>query len=692
MRAFDKGEVTEWLKVHAWNACVRKYREFESHPLRQHEFDFDSRALRNKESRTPPGPEGSNGSDTLRVPQVTRLSFFASPQDIFHINPRCSMSYLVLARKARPQTFDQVVGQRPVVKTLQNSIQRNRVAHAILFSGVRGVGKTTLARIMAKAINCQSDQTEKPCDQCPSCREIASGSALDLYEIDGASNRGIQEIRELKEKIRFLPTSSKYKIIIIDEVHMLTTEAFNALLKTLEEPPAHVCFMFATTEIHKIPITILSRCQQYELKRISAQELYDHFYKLTIAEGYDIDKAALSLIVREAAGSVRDGLSLLDQMFSFGEKKITTNDVIEVLGLVNREVLLRLTKGLLDGTIREVLLALDEIFGYGMDIKRFIEDLMGCFRTLLLCRIDGCSELIDLPAEELDEFQKMAAGYSSETLHMKLALLMDTAEDLRHAMQPRLTLETAFLKIIEAGSVVPLTTLLGHLDETLKSLPVCHPSTVSLPPREYDAKVATAPQPVQQPTVPPPTEPTPPAPDPAPPNTASITTPHGQPSEPEPKTSPEASRAQETEGSDPDKALRPIEIRSHEKDVRKDWLEFIQYVKERKVWMAQDLQRADNIKQDVDDELQLTYNDAANCSVLRQKENRQLLTEFALDFFQKQLKVRFVIPATEDPAENNGIESPNRKRAQLANDPLVIMAAEIFNGQVGDIRIGPHSR
>ncbi|CAG36160.1 DNA polymerase III subunit gamma/tau [Desulfotalea psychrophila] len=253
------------------------------------------------------------------------------------------MSYLVLARKSRPQTFDQVIGQRPVVKTLQNSLARDRVAHALIFSGVRGVGKTTLARLMAKAINCEHrDNNNNPCNKCLSCQEITAGSSLDLYEIDGASNRGIQEIRELKEKIRFLPTSAKYRIVIIDEVHMLTTEAFNALLKTLEEPPEHVYFMFATTEIHKIPITILSRCQQYELKRVCADDLSGHFERLIGEEGKEIEKEALALIVREAAGSVRDGLSLLDQVLSFSESSVTTSDAIEVLGLIDREVLMNL--------------------------------------------------------------------------------------------------------------------------------------------------------------------------------------------------------------------------------------------------------------------------------------------------------------------------------------------------------------
>ncbi|MBU1566966.1 MAG: DNA polymerase III subunit gamma/tau [Proteobacteria bacterium] len=603
------------------------------------------------------------------------------------------MSYLVLARKSRPQTFSQVVGQRPVVRTLQNSILRNRVAHAILFSGVRGVGKTTIARIMAKAINCQAEPADRPCNLCSTCHEITAGTSFDLSEIDGASNRGIQEIRELKEKIKFLPTSAKYRIIIIDEVHMLTTEAFNALLKTLEEPPAHVYFMFATTEIHKIPITILSRCQQYELKRISAGELYDHFQKLTAMEGFEIEPAALSLIVREAGGSVRDGLSLLDQMFSFGENRITSKDVVEVLGLVGREVLMRLTSGLLEGSLPEVLTALDDILSFGLDIKRFVEDLMANFRTLMLCKIDGCAGLIDLPAEELKEFQALAAAYTRETLHLKLAVLMAMAEELRFATQPRLTLETSFLKIIESDNVVPVTTLLGHLNHILDSLPTCPPTSLILPGEDTSVSgkkdepaVALSTPVINRPLQAPPTSP--PAPEEQ--KESVITEIIGKDERERCDKTLAAPDSIAAEINVPE--ISPVKIHPHEKDVRKDWLEFIQYVKDRKVWMAQDLQRADSVKQDVEGELQLTYEDAANCSLLRQKENRQILTEFVLDFFQKTLKVKFIIPAADDPAEPNGTESPNRKRAQLAGDPLVIMAAEIFNGEVGDIRIGPHSR
>ena len=219
------------------------------------------------------------------------------------------MSYLVLARKSRPQCFAQVVGQQTVVRTLQNALTQGRVAHALLFSGVRGTGKTTLARIMAKALNCEQGPASEPCNQCRSCRQITEGASVDLQEVDGASNRGIQEIRELKEKIRFLPTSSRYKIIIIDEVHMLTTEAFNALLKTLEEPPPHVYFMFATTEPHKVPLTILSRCQRYELKRLGHQELADHFNRLAAEEG-----------VEDGGPFGRHGQQVLDESHRLGRE------------------------------------------------------------------------------------------------------------------------------------------------------------------------------------------------------------------------------------------------------------------------------------------------------------------------------------------------------------------------------------
>ena len=580
------------------------------------------------------------------------------------------MSYLVLARKSRPQDFTQVVGQIPVVKTLRNSLVRDRIAHAILFSGVRGVGKTTLARIMAKAINCENLVDGNPCCECTSCIEIKKGAALDLYEIDGASNRGIQEIRELKEKIKFLPTSAKFKIIIIDEVHMLTTEAFNALLKTLEEPPAHVHFMFATTELHKIPITILSRCQRYELKRVAAPNLTAHFSKLCDEEGVKLDAAALDLIVRESEGSVRDGLSLLDQVFSFGDTEITVDDVIEVLGLVSRDIIHTIVTALLSGDAKEALQALDKTFDFGVDLKRFTTDLLTAFRTLILCRIDGCQKLIDIPQQELEFFQSIAKEYSHNTLHMKLNLLMSGVEEMRYATQPRLTLESTFLKIIQADDVVPVSSLLSKLDTLLQNSDApLKTAESSIPVKKKSPEIKT--EPIQQPT-----------PTPTPTIEKTIEEPP-LPEDPDIK-------AVQPPIAEPASESKPVP-HPHQHDVRKDWLEFIAHVKDRKIWMAQDLQRADKARE-VDGELQLHFSDHNNCSVLRQKENVKLLTEFILDFFQKDLKLHFITPVKGEEKENDTLDSPHKLRQKLANDPLVLMATEIFSGQIGDIRVGPRSR
>ncbi len=617
------------------------------------------------------------------------------------------MSYLVLARKSRPQTFEQVVGQENVVKTLKNSIKRERIAHAILFSGIRGVGKTTLARLMAKAINCEASKELRPCGQCLQCRDIASGASLDLYEIDGASNRGIQEIRELKEKIKYLPTSAKYKVIIIDEVHMLTAEAFNALLKTLEEPPAHVYFMFATTEIHKIPITILSRCQQYELKRVPANELKTHFSKLAENENIVLEPKALSLIVREAGGSIRDGLSLLDQMFSFGEEKITETDVIEVLGLVNSEILNRLTIGLLEGSRSQCLTVLEEIFNYGMDIKRFLEDLLQNFRSLLLCKIDGCDSLIDLPLDELQVLHDIAAQHSAETLHLKLSLLLQVADEIKMSSQPRLTLETSFLKIIEAGNVTGIDLLLNKINKLAPELSSGEQSrdrsgttplvlekrqTTKAIPKENAAEQSPE---IRTPTITLQSE----EPEQAAAKTetkiknesATVVTTEPPFEVPPVHPFPKDVQSQQVQAVQKEPRNEPPQQHIHLKDVSRNWSHFVEYVRDKKLWMAQDLQRAKKILE-ADGELQITFDDALNCSLLRQWENSKLLAGFILDYFQKPLQIKFIFPEPDESEDAAGDDSPQKQRQMLANDPLVLMATEVFTGQVGDIRIEPRSR
>ncbi len=562
------------------------------------------------------------------------------------------MSYLVLARKSRPQSFDQVIGQRSVVKTLQNSLERNRVAHAILFSGVRGVGKTTLARIMAKAINCEQRDNNPPCNKCLSCKEITSGSALDLHEIDGASNRGIQEIRELKEKVRFLPTSSKYRIIIIDEVHMLTTEAFNALLKTLEEPPEHVHFMFATTELHKIPVTILSRCQQYELKRVSADELSNHFTKLIEAEGKSIDSDALSLIVREASGSVRDGLSLLDQVLSFSEDKVTTADVVEVLGLIDRDVLMSLTRALLDGNKSQTFLALDQIFKFGMDIKRFCTDLINQFRTLLLTKIDGCQPLIDLPEQEFLNFKEIATHYTTESLHQTMSMLIEMVENIGQSSQPRLVLEVTFLKIIEVGNVVSVSDLLGQFDSVLK-----------LGVSSTQVNTPAPPTPVKKKTVPVKEEPTQPEPV-----TQNAPTP-----KPKEQTAPKITET-----------APPLEKKT-KKDVKANWDKFLSFLHENAPWLAPSLTHTAKVEVE-ENTILLYFDDTIHCTLLQQENSKEEIHQFLLDFFNRALRVKVVLPDMKHQENKQSTSTKSSVSNELSNHPLVTATTEIFRGHVASVR------
>ncbi len=608
------------------------------------------------------------------------------------------MSYLVFARKFRPQTFEQVVGQKAVVKTLRNSLKRDRVAHAILFSGVRGVGKTTLARLMAKALNCEQGPTPLPCNECRSCTEITKGSALDLLEIDGASNRGIQEVRELKDKIKFMPTSSRFKIVIIDEVHMLTNEAFNALLKTLEEPPAHVYFMFATTELHKIPVTILSRCQRYELQRVSSVDLRAHFSGLVAGEGVSLAEEALSLIVREAEGSVRDGLSLLDQVLSYGESVITLDDVVEVLGLVKREHILGIAEALLSGDRAGSIALLAELFKHGMDIKRFTGELLECYRTLLLIRIGGCEQLLEIPDDEMQTLRALAQSHSTESIHQQLSRLMQTAEDLRFSLQPRLTLETSFLAIIEAGNVIGLETLLEKIDNAIGALP--DQQTESTKPAEQPAPAPitfrptpAAPRKKKQVTE---REPPPPEEELVP-ETPDTPTPEDVPLETVARVQPTFSlepSAAGTKPSEPQKAAPPPEAKTEktektrqvQRDIRKDWTEFISHLKREKEWMAQTLQQTSSVRE-AGTELLLEFDNPNDCFVLRSKENRQKLTEYILDFFQRDLTIRIVSPNSSNDNGQKDSEGPKKRRQQLAEHHLVRMTEEIFNGRVGSIRI-----
>jgi DNA polymerase-3 subunit gamma/tau len=316
------------------------------------------------------------------------------------------LEYLVLARKFRPQTFDDVAGQEPVVRTLVNAIGQGRIGHAFLFSGPRGVGKTSVARILAKSLNCEQGPTATPCNKCANCKEITDGNSMDVREIDGASNRGIDEIRELRENVKFAPAASKYKIYIIDEVHMLTREAFNALLKTLEEPPGHVIFIFATTENHKVPATILSRCQCYDFRRISLSEIAANLGRLAAAEGITVSPTALSWIAEAGDGSMRDAQSIFDQVISYAGLTISDDDVEDILGLADRKYLYRLSEAIMARNAGVCLMILEEAYLAGIDMKHFYSMLLKHFRNLLLVKIaaDGISSF-DIAPEQAEKLK-----------------------------------------------------------------------------------------------------------------------------------------------------------------------------------------------------------------------------------------------------------------------------------------------
>ncbi|MCA9539113.1 MAG: DNA polymerase III subunit gamma/tau, partial [Myxococcales bacterium] len=374
------------------------------------------------------------------------------------------MSYLVLARKWRPSTFAEVVGQGHVTRTLENAIELNRVAHALLFTGSRGVGKTTCARILAKALNCVHGPTTTPCGECPACVEISNGTSVDVFEIDGASNNSVEQIREIRESVKFMPTRGKRKMYIIDEVHMLSTSAFNALLKTLEEPPAHVLFVFATTEPHKIPDTILSRCQRYDFKRIAEREIVDAVGQIAAAEGVDVDAASLHHIARESRGGMRDSLSLLDQVIAFCGTTIREAQTREVLGIADRQVLYDLTAAVLDGDGQRALDVVDRLFRFGLDLQKFAAEFVQHLRDLMVVRVCTHAErLVDVPAEELGAMVKLVADVDPARIHRLFNALLQGADEASRSPFPKLVFEMTLLRLCHQGPTLPLAEVLSGL-------------------------------------------------------------------------------------------------------------------------------------------------------------------------------------------------------------------------------------
>jgi DNA polymerase-3 subunit gamma/tau len=372
------------------------------------------------------------------------------------------MGYIVFARKWRPKGFGDVVGQEHIVGTLRRAIEGDRVAHAYIFTGTRGVGKTTTARILARALNCEKGPTATPCGECAACKDILSGSSFDVLEIDGASNNSVDDVRELRDNIGYSAMTGKYRVIVIDEVHMLSKSAFNALLKTLEEPPQNVIFILATTEVHKIPATIQSRCQRYDFRRVGAEQLAAHLAKICEAEKVAFDKSALALIARKANGSVRDSLSLLDQACSFCSGNLSEKEVREVLGLVGTEVFRGLMKNIREKNRAEALGAVQQTLFDGYDLHEFLMGLQEHLRNLLFARIPGALEArgVDLEADEAKVFAEEAKDFAESDLLRMSEIVKKAEQELKWSAYPRFLVEVMVLKLLHLDSSASIEQLL----------------------------------------------------------------------------------------------------------------------------------------------------------------------------------------------------------------------------------------
>jgi DNA polymerase-3 subunit gamma/tau len=376
------------------------------------------------------------------------------------------MSYQVIARKYRPQVFEDVVGQRLITDTLKNAILTERVAHGYIFSGARGVGKTTTARVLAKALNCAQGPTVTPCGECPSCQEIAAGNSIDVLEIDAASNRGIDEIRELRENVRYLPARDRYKIFIIDEAHMLTTEAFNALLKTLEEPPPRSLFILATTEPHKLPSTIQSRCQHFSFRLLDYQEIFSRLQWVCAQENIKADEGALSAVTQAAEGSMRDGLSLLDQVIASCGNQLEETRVRQVLGVVPTQLLNNMVEAIHAGDSRRVLELLGQLATEGYELAHFCAELIRAVRNLMVAKSCGAeSPLVQVASEERARLAELANLFGEEDLARFFNLLLRTESEMRYSLQPRFHLELGLMKLVHARRLASLEVLLAQLGQ-----------------------------------------------------------------------------------------------------------------------------------------------------------------------------------------------------------------------------------
>lgn len=587
------------------------------------------------------------------------------------------MSYVVMARKRRPKVFESVVGQNHITTTLQNAIRQARVAQAYLFSGPRGTGKTSSARLLAMALNCDTGPTPEPCGTCAACVAIRDGKSMDVLEIDGASNRGIDEIRQLREEVGYAASKGKRKVYIIDEVHMLTTEAFNALLKTLEEPPPHVVFVFATTEVHKVPETILSRCQRYNFRRIPAEAIVEELKKAVAEEGVEAEEAALYQIGRKADGGMRDALSLLDQVVAFSESGVSMAAVQDLLGIIPRDLYFELTQAIFDKNSAHALGVIDRLMHEGSDIGEFVDGLMGHFRHLLVACATG--ELVDddLPVTDRERYTQVGTQFDEMDLVRMLNTVSDLETRIGRVAEPRFWLELTVMKLVKMTASVDLATLLSKLEKleqgggaTEPSRPAPRrPQRPSAEPTNGNGPQMKAPEATPKPA--PLKEPEPPQAGPriAVPPPTSQNEPPAPP--PEPPAKPELPESQEMELPDAPAGEPPtLDL------VRQRWEKLVAEVKGRKISVGTFLSEG-TPKDLTGDQLMISFKKNKEFHANQVRRNRPLVEEVAAMVFGGVVRIGCEVDY-DTPSQDEGGESDARPE----DDERVQMVLQVFGGEV----------
>lgn len=555
-------------------------------------------------------------------------------------------SYLVLARKWRPKTFDDLIGQPYIAQALKNAVSTEKIAHALILSGPRGVGKTTTARIVAKALNCEKGPTSEPCSMCVFCKEISEGKSLDVSEIDAASHTGVNDVREIIENVKYVPSSGKTKIYIIDEAHMLSQAAFNALLKTLEEPPPRVLFILATTEVHKIPVTILSRCQRYDFKKVSTLKIKERIEFITHSEGIRIADETLHLVAQEADGSLRDALSILDQLVATFGMEIKHEEAVRILGISDKSLVKFTLEAVFNKNPKRCIEILNEASERGVNPRRFAEDLLKIIRNALLIKTCGREIVSDLSDEEKKEMERISTDQSIESIEMIFKLILEGAEGVQRSFYPRMALEATLVKLSVLHTIIPIDEILIKLEKLSEKIGVSASSSF----RYQEGETRKNPE--------------------------------------EKKTTSSLDKELNSRSSFDD-VPTSSEKNPTSSSSNSDFGGFVRFVKSKKPITAMHLEQAGKIGFDNGTLKIEFFSSSIHSDYLSRQDAQENLKKLSKEFFNQDLKVRVEVQSssTEETSYQSLKERNAKVKEEMQEDPVVQDVVKIFGGRVVEVKI-----